>query len=527
LTSIDSKTQSEDTDFDVLAYCIKNIPARAAKTIEWVDFETLPKVRLKDANEYADDRIIIGYIYTIVSQNEMALPHQAVMIHETLNKENLQALGYELYHIWKYRGAMSKHRAVLALSAIDGDDNFVRELIKDINSWAATSRGVLAAEATRALALQGGSLALMTIDLYAKKFKNKQVKRAAEEALLFAAKQQGLDVEELGDKIVPNLGFDKRGSQIIDYGNRQFCAVITLELQIILKNDQGKVIKSLPAVSINDDKDKATSAKANFAAMKKNLKAIISLQSLRLEQALSNNRTWTKDAWTQLFIENPIMNMFAIGLIWGVYDKNLATSFRYMEDGSFVTVDEDEFELCEDIKIGLCHPLDLGKDLTALWKQQLEDYEVIQPVEQLSRKIFVADKKNKADQVMDFGGAVVYAISLWSKLQKQGWYRGSVVDAGSYFNFYKEDKKQGIGVMLYFSGSFIGADQNNEVTVYDAVFYKAGTVQYGSYVYDEVKPEDRIPLASVPARFYSEICYDIDRATVNRIDTLEKWVKKW
>jgi len=578
-------TGKESDSFDPLAYVIANIPAKAAKTIEWVGFDTLPKVRLNinaneaeavnggstthqaDANDgdtatahgydttspdgippsnYADDRIIIGYIYLMVTQNEMALPRPATMIRETLNKSDLRILGQQLYHVWKNSGAQAKHRAVLALAAIDGDDNFVRALTKDIHTWAEASRGALAAEATRALALQGGSLALMTVDSFSKKFKNKQVKRVAEEAFQFAAKELGVDPEVLGDRIVPTLGFDNRGQQIIDYGNRQFTATITPDLQISLKTDQGKAIKTLPTPGASDDKDKAASAKADFTTMKKNLKSVATLQCLRLEQALSSNRTWTKEAWNQLFVENPIMNMFAIGLIWGTYEQaadtdttslaattispgtsttSLVTSFRYMEDGSFVTADEDDFHLSDNAQIGLCHPLDLGEALTATWKQQLEDYEITQPIDQLSRKVFKAPADKKATTVTDFGGAVVYAVSLWGKLQKMGWYRGSVVDAGGYFNFYKEDSKLGLGVLLDFSGTYVGADNSEEVTVYDAVFYKAGTVNYGSYVYDEVKEDDRIPLHQVPARFYSEACYDIERATANRIDTIENWVK--
>ncbi|MCL2572040.1 MAG: DUF4132 domain-containing protein [Defluviitaleaceae bacterium] len=528
LIAYNAPTSSETTDFDALTYVIQNIPTKAAKAIEWTDFETLPKVRLNDSDDLADDRIIAGYIYLMTTQTEMALPQSAKLLRESLNKSDLCALGRQLFHIWKNNKAPAKQKTVLALAAIDGDDEFVRELTKDITSWAEASRGALAAEATRALALQGGSLALMTVDSFSKKFKNKQVKRVAEEAFRFAAQELGVDPEVLGDRIVPNLGFDNRGQQTIDYGNRQFVATITPDLQISLKNDQGKAIKTLPTVGVSDNTEIATAAKAAFTAMKKSLKSVTSLQCLRLEQALSNNRTWDTKAWSQLFVENPIMNMFAIGLIWGTYDKdgNLIDSFRYMEDGSFVTVEEDELILSDDAQVGLCHPLDLGEMLTAQWKQQLEDYEIKQPVDQLNRKVFLAPAgDNKADSVIEFGGAVVYAISLLGKLQKAGWYKGSVVDAGGFFNFYKEDTKQGIGVLLNFSGSYIGVDNSEEVTIYDAVFYKAGTVTYGSYIYDEVKKEDRIPLHQVPKRFYSEACYDIERAVANRLDTVEKWEK--
>ena len=41
-----------------------------------------------------------------------------------------------------------------------------------------------------------------------------------------------------------------------------------------------------------------------------------------------------------------------------------------------------------------------------------------------------------------------------------------------------------MGVELHFSGNAIGGYYES-VTLYDARFYKAGTVERGSYVYDE------------------------------------------
>ena len=521
---------AEDTsgggEFNAQAWCVQNVPANAAKAIAWTEFETLPKVRTADSEILADDRIVQGYIYLFVTQTEMAVPPAAVNIRESLCKEDLRAVGLQLYHIWKKNGAVAKQRGVLVLAAIDGDDAFVKLLRTDLQNWADASRGQLAADAVRAMALQGGNLALMTVDAISKKFNNKQVKRAGEEAFLFAAEQLRLDPEVLADKIVPSLGFDERGQQVVDYGGRQFTATITPSLQIEIKNADGKVMKSLPAPGANDDEEKAKAAKAEFAAMKKSLKSVASIQCLRLEQALSANRTWHKAEWAKLFVENPIMNMFAIGLIWGTYDKQgkLITSFRYMEDGTFTDADENEITLAEEDAIGLCHPLDLGEALAETWKTQLADYEIAQPVEQLERKVFLLDEKDKDKTVVtEFGGAVMYAVSLLGKLQKLGWYKGSVQDAGGYYSFYKEDKKQNVGVWLNFSGTYVGVEPTEEVTVYNALFYKSGTVQYGSYVYDEVKEADKLKLGDIPARLYSEICYDLARTTAGRIRTDENW----
>jgi len=513
-------------DFNVQAWCVKHVPSNVAKAIGWTEFETLPKVRLADSEVLADDRVVQGYIYLFVTQTVMAVPPAAANIRESLCKADLRAVGLQLYHLWKKNGAAAKQRGVLVLAAIDGDDAFVKLLRADLQNWADASRGQLAAEAVRAMALQGGNLALMTVDAISKKFNNKQVKRAGEEAFLFAAQQLNIDPEVLADKIVPTLGFDERGQQVVDYGSRQFVATITPSLQIEIKNADGKVMKSLPAPGANDDEEKAKAAKAAFAAMKKSLKSVASIQCLRLEQALSANRTWRKTAWAKLFVENPIMNMFAIGLIWGTYDETgkLLASFRYMEDGTFTDADENEIMLTDEDAIGLCHPLDLGETLVETWKTQLADYEIAQPVEQLERKVFLLDEKDNAKTVVtEFGGAVMYAVSLLGKLQKLGWYKGSVQDAGGYSSFYKEDKKQNVGVWLNFSGTYVGVDVTEEVTVYDALFYKSGTVQYGSYVYDEVKEADKLKLGDIPARLYSEICYDLARTTAGRIRTDENW----
>lgn len=88
-------------------------------------------------------------------------------------------------------------------------------------------------------------------------------------------------------------------------------------------------------------------------------------------------------------VDNPIMHQFAISLIWGVYENGrLGETFRYMEDGSFNTVDEEEYTLPDGGSIGLVHPIELTDEDLAAWKQQLEDYEITQSIDQLSRPIY-------------------------------------------------------------------------------------------------------------------------------------------
>lgn len=213
------------------------------------------------------------------------------------------------------------------------------------------------------------------------------------------------------------------------------------------------------------------------------------------------------------------MHQFAIGLIWGIYENgDLRATFRYMEDGSFNTVDEEEYELPAEGMIGLVHPIELDAETLALWKEQLSDYEITQPVPQLDREIFKLTKaEEQENELTRFGGKLLNGLSLSGKLQGMGWYRGSVQDAGVYSTFYREDGE--LGVELEFSGSYVG-DENEEVTVYGASFYKAGTVQRGSYVYDTIKPENLYPLGKIKPRYFSEIVLQLTKATASSQEQL-------
>lgn len=87
----------------------------------------------------------------------------------------------------------------------------------------------------------------MTVDSIARKFKFRQIKTAAGEALEFAASQLGLTREELEDKIVPDLGFDETMARIFDYGERKFKVYLTPALEIEVYDDNEKKLKNLPA----------------------------------------------------------------------------------------------------------------------------------------------------------------------------------------------------------------------------------------------------------------------------------------
>ncbi len=73
------------------------------------------------------------------------------------------------------------------------------------------------------------------------------MKAAAAKALEFAAGQLGITREELSDRIVPDLGFNERMERVFDYGARSFTVSITPELEIQVRDQEGRKLKNMPA----------------------------------------------------------------------------------------------------------------------------------------------------------------------------------------------------------------------------------------------------------------------------------------
>ncbi len=493
------------------------------RTLAWAYGTPFSQVHRKNG-EIAQEEYLQAVFLCYSHGEGCGVSKNAAILAEDLEEEELAVYVNELFDKWLEAGGEAKKRWVLYAASIHGGYEIIRKLQHQIQEWPQNARGAIASEAVCALALNPLPQALLIVDGISRKFKFKQVKAAAGKALEFAASQLGITREELADRIVPDLGFDENMERSFDYGERSFKVAITPSLEIEVYDQNGKKLKNMPSPGKRDDEKKAALAYEEFKQMKKQMKITVSSQKMRLELALSTGREWSVEAWKALFVKNPVMHQFAIGLIWGVYeDRKLISSFRYMEDGTFNTKDEEEFTLPKEGKIGLAHPIELAAEAAEAWKQQLEDYEISQPIEQLQRTVYRMTEEEAASQRLErFGGCIVNDLSLGGKLTGLGWYRGSVQDAGGFYTYYREDVELSLGVELHFSGSFVGGE-NGDVTVYDARFYKAGTIERGSYMYDEAGEEKACFLRDIPERYFSEVVWQLAKATSSSQERNENW----
>ncbi len=403
---------------------------------------------------------------------------------ENLNSLDLEHFTQEVFSRFVDKGAEVKQKWVIYFIGIHGGLEGITILQHYIKEWSENHRGAIASDAVQALALNGSSAALMAVDDMARKFKNRQVRNTAVSALQSAADALQLTKEELADKIVPDLGFDESLCRIFDFGSRQFKVYLTsaLELEIF---EEDKKLKNLPKPGKNDDPEKAEASSKAFKEMKKQLKTVVQSQKSRLEYVFLCDRKWTCEGWKALFIQKPVMHCFAIGLIWGVYENNqLIQTFRYMEDGSFNTAEEEEYELPDNMQIGLVHPIELEEETLTAWKEQLSDYEIHQPFPQIERSVYQIHPEEKGKTALHrFTGMSINNLSLLGKMTKFGWEKGIPGNAGWFTEYCRTDiehqekhgdKIQFIGyyAKLEFSGMDISSYVKSEnVTIEDITFW--------------------------------------------------------
>ncbi len=489
--------------------------AKSAKNskLSFLFNDTLRTVHKLDGSEAIEEPIALVMCYA-----GMTVPARSSLadsIAANLNQKDLEEFSADIFARWYDNGAQTKFKPALYFCAIHGGLKMIDELMRNIKEWSESMRGAIAAETVWALSLNGSNEALMNVDNMSRKFKHKRVRAAAAEALAAAADTLGITTEELADRIVPDLGFDRNLCRVFDYGKRQFNVYLkpSLEMEVFSGDKQ---IKTLPKPGTTDDKDTAEAAYNEFKEVKKQLKNVVAAQRARLEYVLMCDRKWTSENWEKLFVGNAVMHCFAVGLIWGIYENGaLKDTFRYMDDGSFTTADGDEFTLPNDAQIGLVHPLELTEEQISVWKEQLSDYELTQPFDQLGRMVFrPEDKELPCNCLTRFEDTTVNSVAMINQMTKNGWYKGDAEDAGAFYYFYREDVKcrslnadgtttyEGWGSLLVHSGTstVIYDYEGEEVTLKEVVFFKAGHIP-GYCNHDD---EGWMKISDVDPRYFSE-----------------------
>lgn len=151
----------------------------------------------------------------------------------------------------------------------------------------------------------GTDIALMNLNGIALKVKFKGLQEKAREQIDTIAAARGLTIAELGDRLVPDLDLDADGSRVLDFGSRQFKVAFDQALRPTVRDSQGNLLEDLPKPTKSDDAARARAASETFKLLKKEAKAIASIQIFRLEQAMCAQRRWDLPTWTTFLLDIP------------------------------------------------------------------------------------------------------------------------------------------------------------------------------------------------------------------------------
>jgi len=478
----------------------------------WISMDALPAPGLKDGSTLSRDWLLY-LLYRQSRVKEMRPDIEARPVFEQLERPGSGDLALALIQAWLGSNMDSDDRWVLAFAAIVGDDRLVPVLTKQIKEWADCARGKLAEYAVQALALLGTDAALLAVDALAIRYRSKykNIGKAAGEAFTEAARARGLTVEELGDTVVPWLGFEPGQPRIVDTPKGKMRALIGNDFKLSFRD----VLTNKKVAKLPDSV--GAPVKTEFKELAAGLKEAVKSQLLRMETLMVRQFRWPAVRWQELYLQHPLLFPFAQLLVWGAYsaDGKLSGTFRALEDRTLTDASDTAFVLPQHCFVGIVHPLELTESSRQAWLTHLADYDVAPPFPQLERPaVTVQETEIPTLFGQSVAGTKLNGMTFKGRAERLGWTRGSVCDAGCINYYLKTFPAAGVDVFVSTEGMFVGMDMYSEIELDKVFFVRHGSVEIASYTYDE--PADAqdprlVRFGDVPAIAFSEAMGDLAR----------------
>jgi len=397
----------------------------------WLDEAGLPPLYFLHGRQ-ADNDTVRFLLYRMARTKTMRSDTEARYVIQLLDKEKSGPFATALIKLFAEKGAKPEYKYLMALAALLGNDDVADKIRTTINRWVDENRYKMAEYGVGALAIQGSNKALRWVEWYSRKYKSKKanIGTAALGALENAAEELGITAQELGDRIVPDFGFEGLFKHFT-VKDEEYRAFIDSNFKIAFFDEDNKKLKAIPAAADAELKEE-------FKAIAKEVRDITKSQSSRLEYYLVIQRKWSFGQWQQFFLQNPVMFIYATKLLWGVYDNTggLLQTFLCNEDTSLLDADNEEVAINKVAMVGIVHPSQLSEDVLQRWKQQFFDLSIEPIFPQLERRL--PDLKdidlNKAI-ITKFEGKKTKTGSIRSTLERFGWHKGPAGDGGMLESF--------------------------------------------------------------------------------------------
>lgn len=485
---------------------------RAAASLEspvapWLNERDLPPLRWT-GGEPLDARAVRYLLYRQSRAKEMRPDVEAKPLYDLIDRATSADFALALLKGFLSSPMDAADRWALAIAGLLGDDRVVPIVSDQIRSWVDKKRGKLAEWATQALALLNSDAALAAVDALALRYRSKQknIGKAAADAFAEAAERLGVTTDELGDRVVPWLGFEPGRPRLIDCAGRQLEVRITNDFKFEFYDvEKKKRVASLPSGAPKE-------LKAEFKDLSALLREVVKGQIARLENLMVRQFRWPVSRWGELYLLHPLLFPFATRLIWGFYDAQgeLLQTYRVLDDRTFTDERDEPVALPAEGTVGIIHPLELSDQRRQAWRTHLSDYAVDPPFEQIERPA-VSPAADELDTRWcgALRGTQINGMTFKGRAERFGWLRGSVASLGTIPFYRKSFPGAGVDAILTLQGMFVGIGMGSSIELLDY-----GFVASGSVVVDE--PADSsdarlIAFAHVPPVVFSETVGDLKK----------------
>jgi hypothetical protein len=152
----------------------------------------------------------------------------------------------------------------------------------------------------------------------------------------------------------------------------------------------GRKLRALPEPGASDDPVLVARAEEVWRELQEDVAAIADVRLTSLERAMVTGRSWMPDTFRRVWMEHPLMRHVSRSIIWRSGD----VPFRIAEDGTFA--DSHDLELRTVTTIGAAHPAEMTTEELHRWTQVFADYRILQPIDQLSRRVVPAEAMTAA-----------------------------------------------------------------------------------------------------------------------------------
>ncbi|WP_447884270.1 DUF4132 domain-containing protein [Serratia fonticola] len=434
-------------------------------------------------------------------------------VKQACDPDSLADFAWDMFSAWLFAAAPSKEGWAFMSLGLFGTDDTARKLTPFIRAWPGEAQHQRAVNGLEVLNQIGSDVALMLLNGIAQKVKFKGLQDRAREKIAAIAEARELTIEELEDRLAPDLGLDENGSLRLEFGDRQFTVSFDETLKPFVRDMDGTRLKDLPKPKKTDNQELANEAVNIFKLLKKDARTVAAQQVVRLEIAMCQRRRWTPELFELFLVRHPLVRHLVQRLAWGVYlvddasthGGKLLDCFRVAEDGSLTTAEDDEYTLPQgdNVRIGIPHALELPEHQAAGFGQLFADYELLQPFVQLGRDTYSLTEQERASrELLRWKGAVVPTGRILG-LANKGWRRGDAQDGGAIMDFIKPIDRQ-LGFSLSFEPCIIVGmvDEYPEQTLETVV------IDDGQYYWQ--RTEERKPFTLVDDIVISELIRDME-----------------